>query len=212
MLPLKTGNSETTGDKEVVLDLKSPVGGSSKKALFSRPQRRKTGLGRDEGVVGNEKGLVGGDGGVKSGDGDLNGDEGGMTSSDGGAVCHQPTQDVTFSCFNNHDNDNYRNDDDINNTYNDNTNNKNDNDNEAHQLTSSLRGHNEDIQLPDNQLKSHQNLSQSQKKALVWKARKKKCISYLKKIIGFLLSTLGLFILLFSYTILGEASEYICFI
>ena len=51
--------------------------------------------------------------------------------------------------------------------------------------------------------KEARNLSQSEKKALVWKVRKRKFITYLKKLFGFLLSTLGLFIVLFSYTILG---------
>ncbi|ESN93130.1 hypothetical protein HELRODRAFT_89246 [Helobdella robusta] len=41
------------------------------------------------------------------------------------------------------------------------------------------------------------------KKSLAWRTKKKLAIIYLKKFLGFLLSTLGLFILLTSYTIFG---------
>ena len=48
-----------------------------------------------------------------------------------------------------------------------------------------------------------QSMTVKQRKSLIWRKRRKKLISVCKRVLGFLLSTLGLFILLISYTILG---------
>lgn len=48
-----------------------------------------------------------------------------------------------------------------------------------------------------------ESMTAKQRNSLIWRKRKKKLISVCKRVLGFLLSTLGLFILLISYTILG---------
>ena len=70
-------------------------------------------------------------------------------------------------------------------------------------LSSTKKHFSDNESMPLKGSKKAKKNSQSSKNALVWKARKRLLMTYVKKLLGFLLSTVGLFILLFSYTLLG---------